>query len=128
MSGAGPPGPPHGWLRRLRNASVNLRRLLRRRPAPPQPAAPRPPGPPRVDFSYTIYWTKQVRAWDAGRRADVSAALEHVVAQPDFEANTYARRYTVPGLDGQAHAGLSLLALRKVLAAFVTTDSTTHES
>jgi len=112
----------------LRNAAINLRRLLRPRPAPPKPAAPRPPGPPRVDFSYTIYWTKQVRAWEAERRAVVRAALERALAQADFEANAYARRYAVPGLDEQAHAGASLLALRKVLAAFMTTDSPTHES
>jgi hypothetical protein len=121
-----PPRP--GWRRRLRNAVVNLRRLLRRAPAPSAPPAPKPPGPPRADFSYTIFWTKQVRAWDAVRRAAVSAALGPVLAQPDFEANAYARRYAVPGLDDQAHSGLSLIALRKVLAAFMDTDSFTHES
>jgi len=105
--------------RRLRNAVVNLRRRLRPRPASP---APRPPGPPRVDFSYTIFWTKQVRSWDPARRAAVSAALEQVLAQPGFEANAYGRRYTVAGLDDLAHAGLSLLALRKVLAAFLEAD------
>lgn len=128
------PQPP-GWRRRLRNASINLRRLLRRPSAvlsaarPPQtPPAPKPPGPPRVDFSYTVFWTKQVRAWDAQRRAAVGAALSQVVAQPDFEANAYARRYAVPGLDDQAHAGASLLALRKVLAAFQDNDHPSHES
>lgn len=102
-------------LRPLRNFWRNLRRRLRPRPAPP---APRPPGPPRVDFSYTIYWTKQVRSWDAARRAAVAAALRPVLAQPGFEANDYERRYPVPGLDAQGHAGASLLALDKVLRAF----------
>lgn len=129
------PGQPPTWRRRLRNASVNLRRLLRRPSAvlsaarPPQaPPAPKPPGPPRVDFSYTIFWTKQVRAWDLARRAAVHAALGPILAQPDFEANAYARRYTVPGLDDTAHAGASLVALHKVLAAFHDTDPPTHES
>ncbi len=117
-------------LRPLRNFWLNLRRRLRPRPATgPVPAsAPRPAplGPPRVDFSYTIFWTKQVRQWDAARQAAVTAALRPVLAQPGFEANDYARRYTVSGLDDQAHAGASLLALHKVLRAF--TDAPTKES
>jgi hypothetical protein len=105
-------------MRRLRNAWINLRRLARRARRPPSAApTPRPPGPPRVDFSYTIYWTKQARAWDADRRASVLHALGPVLSQPDFEANLYARRFSVPGLDEHAHAGASLLALRKVLLA-----------
>lgn len=76
------------------------------------------PNPPRVEFSYTIYWTKQARSWEAARRAAIAAALRPVLAQPGFEANAYARRYSVPGLDDQAHSGVSLLALKKVLAAF----------
>lgn len=73
---------------------------------------------PRVDFSYTIYWTKQARQWDAAHRAAIHAALLQTLAQPGFEPNAYARRYTVPGLDEQAHSGASLMALKKVLAAF----------
>jgi hypothetical protein len=72
-----------------------------------------------IEFAYTIYWTKQVRQWEAARLAAVQAELDTVLAQPGFEANNYARRYTVPGLDEQAHAGASLLALKKVLAAFM---------
>ncbi len=76
------------------------------------------PTPAEIEFAYTIYWTKQARQWDASRRAEVQAALDQTLAQSGFEANDYARRYTVPGLDDQGHAGASLLALRKVLAAF----------
>lgn len=75
---------------------------------------------PRVDFSYTIYWTKQARQWDAVRRAAIHSALLYTMAQPGFEPNAYARRYTVPDLDEQAHSGASLIALKKVLAAFNT--------
>jgi len=82
-----------------------------------RPRAPRP-NAPRIDFSYTVYWTKHVRQWDAARRAAVREALRHVLTQPGFEPNAYARRYTVPGLDAQAHSGASLAALKKVLAAF----------
>ena len=110
-------------LRPLRNFWLNLRRRLQPPPAPvptaPSPAGPRPLGPPRVDYSYTIYWTKQVRSWDAARRATLAAALPPVLAQPGFEANDYERRYRVSGLDDQAHAGASLLALDKVLRAFL---------
>jgi hypothetical protein len=102
-------------LRPLRNFWINLNRRLRGQPAPPKR---KPLGPPRVDFSYTIFWTKQARSWEASRRAAVLAALEPVLAQPGFEANDYERRYTVPGLDAQAHAGASLVALDKVLRAF----------
>lgn len=73
---------------------------------------------PRVDFSYTIYWTKQARQWDTARRTTIHAVLLQTLSQPGFEANAYARRYTVPGLDEQAHSGASLIALKKVLAAF----------
>ena len=82
----------------------------------PRPA--KAPNAPRVDFSYTVYWTKHVRQWDTSRRTAVREALERVLARPGFESNAYERRYTVPGLDEQAHSGASLLALRKVLAAF----------
>jgi hypothetical protein len=81
--------------------------------------ARRGPGRPQVDFSYTVYWTKQVRQWNSARRAAVHAALLAVMAQPGFEANTYERRYVVAGLDDVAHAGASLVALKKVLNAFV---------
>jgi hypothetical protein len=90
-----------------------LRSLLRR-----VFKAPPPPNAPRVEFSYAIYWTKQVRQWDAAQRARVHEALRRVLAQPGFEANAYERRYTVPGLDEMAHSGASLIALNKVLAAF----------
>lgn len=103
-------------LRPLRNFARNLRRKLRRAPTPP---APKPPGPPRVEYSYTIFWTKQVRAWDTARRAAIAEALRPVLAQPGFEGNDYERRYRVAGLDEQAHAGASLLALDKVLRAFL---------
>lgn len=73
---------------------------------------------PGVDWAHTIFWTKQVRQWPAVRRATVQTALRATLAQPDFSANAYQRRYTVAGLDDSAHAGASLLALEKVLAAF----------
>jgi hypothetical protein len=108
-------------LRRLRNFWRNFKWLLRgRRPGGPLPQPKRKrtrPGPPRVEFSYTIFWTKQARQWDATRRRAVAAALEAVLGQPGFEANDYQRRYRVEGLDEQGHAGASLLALKKVLEA-----------
>lgn len=91
-----------------------LKRLLGR-------SAPRPrqaPDPPRIQYSYTIYWTKMVREWDAARRRQIVQALAATLAQPDFEPNAYARRYRIAGLDDLAHSGESLLALQKVLVAF----------
>lgn len=74
--------------------------------------------PERIDFSYTVFWTRQVRGWDAARRAAVRAALQPVLTGQEFVNNAFSRQYTVPGLDDQAYAGASLLALEKVLAAF----------
>jgi hypothetical protein len=72
---------------------------------------------PRVEFSYAIFWTKQALAWPASRRAAVLAAVQDLMRRPDFELNDYHRRYTLPGLDSNAHAGRSLAALEKVLIA-----------
>lgn len=73
---------------------------------------------PAVDFSYTIFWTKQARQWSPERRAAVQAALAAVLAGEGFLNNAYERRYTLAALGAQAHAGASLLALDKVLTAF----------
>jgi len=105
-------------VRPIRNFYHNLRRKLRSPLAgQSNPPAPKPPGPPRVDFSYTIYWTKTARRWDEKQRAAMAEAVMAVMAQPGFEANDYERRYRVAGLDDLAHAGASLVALRKVVAA-----------
>lgn len=73
--------------------------------------------PEQIEFSYTVFWTRQVLGWDAARRAAIRAELRRVLAQPDFVNNAFSRQYTVAGLDEQAHAGASLLALDKVLTA-----------
>jgi hypothetical protein len=78
--------------------------------------------PEQIEFSYTVFWTRQVLGWDAARRAAVRAALGPVIAQPDFVNNAFSRQYTVAGLDDQAHAGASLLALDKVLTALTDTN------
>jgi predicted PurR-regulated permease PerM len=113
-----PPREPRAVLRRLREL---LRRLFAALPGgrrSEKATAPGKPDAPRVDFSYTVYWTKHVPEWDAARRAAVREALQQVLSQPGFEPNAYERRYTVPGLDDLAHSGASLVALKKVLAAF----------
>jgi hypothetical protein len=72
---------------------------------------------PRVDFSYGVFWTKQAREWDSGRRAIILEAVQDLMRRPDFELNDYHRRYTLPALDSSGHAGRSLAALEKVLIA-----------
>lgn len=72
----------------------------------------------QIDFSYTVFWTKQARQWTPERRTEILAAVQAIVRQPDFLLNAYARHYAVPGLDEQTHAGASLTALEKVLTAF----------
>lgn len=84
------------------------------------------PNAPRIDFSYTVFWTKHALTWTPEQRHAVLAATETVIAQPDFAENAYARRFVVPGLNAvladshqPAHAGASLLALRHVLRALL---------
>lgn len=76
--------------------------------------------PSQIEFSYTVFWMRQARQWNADRRTSVRASLNAVLTREDFLNNAFARAYTVPGLDDQAHAGASLLALRKVLDALDT--------
>ena len=73
---------------------------------------------PASEFSYAIYWTKVVRGWDAARRLQALEGAERTVTGLGFVSNEFSRRYSVPEIDGSAHSGASLLALRKVLKAF----------
>lgn len=86
-----------------------VRRLLKRTrdAAPPDPA-----------YSYTIYWTKMALGWDDAQRADALLAVEHLIAQSEFEPTAYERRYLDARIDDSMHSGESLLALHKVLKAF----------
>lgn len=86
------------------------------------------PTPAEIEFAYTVYWTKQARQWKIERRAALQTALDHVLRQAGFEANDYERRYSVPGLDDLGHAGASLLALKKVLAAFASEPTSLQSS
>lgn len=69
-----------------------------------------------IDYSYTVFWLKHARLWDAAIRSDVAARLSELLKAPDFQANPYDRNYTLDGVEG-AHSGASLIALQKVLAA-----------
>ena len=73
---------------------------------------------PASEFSYAIYWTKVVRGWDAARRLQALEGAERTLTGLGFVSNEFSRRYSVPEIDGSAHSGASLLALRKVLKAF----------
>ncbi len=70
----------------------------------------------RIDYSYTVFWTKNARLWDAAKREVVAQALAELIASADFDANFYQRAYALAGVEG-AHSGASLLALQKVLQA-----------
>lgn len=69
-----------------------------------------------VEYSYTVFWTKTARGWDAQERLEVAQRLTALINSPDFEANPFDRVYTLDNIDG-AHSGASLVALQKVLAA-----------
>ena len=70
----------------------------------------------RVDYSYSVFWTKHARLWDVAKREAVMQQLAELIASADFDANFYQRTYTLVEVDG-AHSGASLLALQKVLRA-----------
>ena len=70
----------------------------------------------RVDYSYTVFWTKSARLWDTTQREAVMQQLAELIASTDFDANFYQRIYSLAEIDG-AHSGASLLALQKVLQA-----------
>ncbi len=70
----------------------------------------------RVDYSYTVFWTKHARLWDAAKREAVAQHLAGLIASADFDANFYQRAYALAEVEG-AHSGASLLALQKVLQA-----------
>ncbi|MGH2626764.1 MAG: hypothetical protein ACRDHY_08965 [Anaerolineales bacterium] len=86
-----------------------IRRLLHPRAGLPPQAAP---------FSYRVYWTREVRSWDPGRRRRARAAVQEVLGAPGFEANLLERRFRVPLVVDSSHAGASLVALNEVLQAF----------
>lgn len=73
--------------------------------------------PPNPGFAYRVAWTKEARTWDAGRRVVIAESLGRVIRSSGFLANTYDRRYQVPGLDDSRHSGASLVALGDVLEA-----------
>ncbi len=88
---------------------------------PPEPEPPRRPAEPltapKIDFAYSIFWTKTARAWDDNRRRLMAERVAALVNSPGFTANAFERNYRLEGLDDLAHSGASLLALQKVLEA-----------
>jgi hypothetical protein len=78
----------------------------------------------RIDFAYTVFWTKMVRQWEASKRELMTQRVAALIASPDFINNAFSRKFEVEGLEDislgeTAHAGASLVALKKVLDAFM---------
>jgi hypothetical protein len=74
-------------------------------------------GPDAAEYSYTVHWTKVARDWDWRKREGARLAVLEITRRPEFRRSTRERRYVVPAVDDQAHAGASLLALLAVLEA-----------
>lgn len=68
-------------------------------------------------YAYVVYWTKSARTWTSKQRAAALQAVRDIAARRDFLPTTYERRYRLPEVDSSAHAGASLIALRRVLEA-----------
>lgn len=85
------------------------------------------PDEPSPFQAYTFFWTKEARTWSAERREAVSTELEMLISDPEFEANPYERRYSVPAADGSKHSGASLIALNRVLGALSEIHDDTNE-
>jgi hypothetical protein len=98
-----------------------IRESLRRLLGTPDAVRPRPAAPDRVDYSYRVFWTKQVRAWENSLRRSVYAAARTFATSSAFEPNAFERRYRIEGVGGE-HSGASVLALLYVLEAFNATD------
>ncbi len=76
----------------------------------------------KIDYAYSIFWTKIARDWDKARKATIGARVDALIASPEFKNNPLKRVYFIEDLDEFEHAGASLLALQKVLAAFKNID------
>ncbi len=72
----------------------------------------------KIDYAYSIFWTKIAREWDTDRKALMAERVDALIASPEFQNNPLKRVYFIEDLDEFEHAGASLLALQKVLAAF----------
>lgn len=72
----------------------------------------------KIDYAYSIFWTKIAREWNTERKDLMAERVDAVIASPEFQNNPLKRVYFIEGLDEFEHAGASLLALQKVLAAF----------
>jgi len=70
----------------------------------------------RVDYSYRVFWTKQARTWDAGKRRLIRERISALMSEAEFETNAFERHFQIEDVDGQ-HSGASVLALNQVLEA-----------
>ena len=73
----------------------------------------------KIDFAYTVFWTKMAWGWDTDKRKVIAERVAALIASPDFLNNAFERKFKVEGLDASAHSGASLMALQKVLAAML---------
>ena len=87
-----------------------------------EPKLPEPLTEQKVDFAYTIFWTKTSAGWDEAKIALIAERVAALIVSSDFDKNFFERKFKVEGLDDLAHAGASLLALQKVLEARAKTD------
>jgi hypothetical protein len=102
---------------------TTLREVVRRLFAQPAPAVSpddqrdeRVAARDRVNYSYTVFWMKHARTWDAGRRRAVLDRARSLTLSGDFARNSFERRYRVEGVEGD-HSGASVVALVHVLEA-----------
>ncbi|HZY41411.1 MAG TPA: hypothetical protein VFF59_05350, partial [Anaerolineae bacterium] len=84
------------FLKRLFKAQPPLTQSQQAEAEREQRVADREP----IDYSYTVFWTKTARNWEAVRRSAVAQSLEVLLKSPEFQANPFERKYTLDDLDG----------------------------
>lgn len=99
--------------------------LFKRKRQPKRSDKAEPLTAQKIDYAYTIYWTKMARGWERGRQQEMLRRVQTVINAAGFEGNALLRKYAVEGLDDLAHSGSSLLALQKVLQALLADTETT---
>lgn len=92
-----------------------IREMIRRLMGREEPAEEIP-----QDYIFTVHWLKEARTWDQAKRVEVLDALNELMGDPAFQAESPTLKYGLDLIDDVQHTGASLAALQRVLEALDT--------